>query len=114
MHGGDGSYYVGGDDRGGGGGDPSANVGFQSDKLDASYHSPRGKRRTSSRCRTFKRPTLEEFKRAEKEREGKLQANAEAAERETAAFRKQLEADRERRLAGGRNRKDAGACARER
>ena len=39
MHGGDGSYYVGGDDRGGGG-DPSANVGFQSDKLDASYHSP--------------------------------------------------------------------------
>ena len=94
MHGGDGSYYVGGDDRGGGGGDPSANVGFQSDKLDASYHSPAWQEAHIKSLQDFKRPTLEEFKRAEKEREGKLQANAEATERETAAFRKQLEADR--------------------
>ena len=77
------------DDRGGGGGDPSANVGFQSDKLDASYHSPAWQEAHIKSLQDFKRPTLEEFKRAEKEREGKLQANAEATERETAAFRKQ-------------------------
>jgi hypothetical protein len=56
----------------------------------------------------FKRPTLEEFKAQEKEREGKLQANAVLLEKESDAFRKQLEADRERRLTGGRNRKDGG------
>ena len=104
MQGGDGNYYVGGD----GGNDPSANVGFQSDKLDASYHSPAWQAAHLASLQDFKRPTLEEFKAQEKEREGKLQANAVLLEKESDAFRKQLEADRERRLTGGRNRKDGG------
>ena len=104
MQGGDGNYYVGGD----GANDPSANVGFQSDKLDASYHSPAWQAAHLASLQDFKRPTLEEFKAQEKEREGKLQANAVLLEKESDAFRKQLEADRERRLTGGRNRKDGG------
>ena len=104
MQGGDGNYYVGGD----GGNDPSANVGFQSDKLDASYHSPAWQAAHLQSLQDFKRPTLEEFKAQDKEREGKLHANAVLLEKESDAFRKQLEADRERRLTGGRNRKDGG------
>ena len=48
--------------------------------------------------------TFEEFKAQEKAREGALAAAAESMEADMEQFRKQLEADREKRLAGGRNR----------
>lgn len=98
MQGGDGNFYVGGGDEGGGRAPPAATY-----DVDASFHSPAWQE-AYLKSLTETRPSYDEFKQREKDREGKLAAAAEQAERETLAFRKQLAADRERRLAGGTNR----------
>ena len=69
--------------------------------IDASFHSPAWQEQYLKSL-TETRLSYDEFKKREKEREGKLAAAAELAERETLAFRKELERDRKRRLAGGR------------
>ena len=71
--------------------------------MDASFHSPAWQE-AYLKSPTETRPSYDEFKQREQDREGKLAAAAEQAERETLSFRKQLAADRARRLAGGTNR----------
>ena len=69
--------------------------------IDASFHSPAWQEQYLKSL-TETRLSYDEFKKREKEREGKLAAAAELAERETLAFRKErAERDRKRRLAGG-------------
>ena len=100
MQGEGGNFYVGGGDERG---DPRPPQNTGQTDVDASFHSPAWQE-AYLRSLTETRPSYDEFKQREREREGKLAAAAEAAERETLAFRKQLAADREARLAGGRNR----------
>ena len=69
--------------------------------VDASFHSPAWQEQYLKSL-TETRLSYDEFKKREKDREGKLAAAAELAERETLQFRKELERDRERRLAGGK------------
>ena len=78
--------------------DPDTGAPRQRDPSDASFHSPAWQAHYLQSL-TATRPTYEEFQRREKEREGKLAAAAEKTDEETRAFRAQLEADREKRLA---------------
>lgn len=94
-----GDFYV-----GGGTGDGTAPPPRQKPDDDGSFHSPAWQEQYIKSLTQINRPTYEEFKAQEKAREGALAAAAETTEAETKKFRLQLEADRERRLAGGVNR----------
>ena len=95
MQGGDGNFYVGGGDEGGGRAPPRGDV-----RRGRLLPLP-GVAGGVPQVPDGDAPVVRRVQAEEKDREGKLAAAAEQAERETLAFRKQLAADRERRLAAG-------------